>query len=663
MPNHLQDQTSPYLLQHAHNPVDWYPWGEEAFRKAQAEDKPVFLSIGYSTCHWCHVMARESFEDEGVARLLNDNFVSIKVDREERPDVDSIYISVCQALNGSAGWPASIFMTGEQRPFFAGTYFPKTPAYGSPAFPDLLALIAEKWRTDRAGLLAAAGRLTRRLRRAESEAGRRGAGPETAGGPDPELLTRAYAHFCRSFDPVNGGFGPAPKFPVPHSLLFLMSYYSKKGPAKALSMAERSLEQMYRGGLFDHIGGGFCRYSTDAYYLAPHFEKMLYDNALLIMAYAQAYEHSGRALYLETAQRVAAYLLRELRADNGGFYSAQDADSQGEEGKYYLFRPQELLELLGREAGERFNKYFDITKAGNVQGQSIPNLLSTPELTHEVDPYLEQVYQYRRSRYPLSVDDKQLTAWNSLAVSALCRLYRVSGRHAYLQAALEAEEFIRRELGGEEGRLYVSWRRGRPGPGGFLQDYAAYAWALLDLHQATLDEKYLQEAARLARRSLADFSDEEGGGFYMYAPDREQLLLRPKESYDGALPSGNSLMAAVLVQLSQLLPQEEEWLRAAERQLTWLSGQAASFPAGQTLFLLALSDWLQPLPHLTVVPATAEQRQELAADLPCRLPLTLLTRLLPGPQPDYPLKEGLTTYYLCHERACRPGVNYLPELP
>lgn len=532
MPNHLQHETSPYLLQHAENPVDWYPWGEAAFRRAREEDKPVFLSIGYSTCHWCHVMAHESFEDAEIAEILNRYFVSVKVDREERPDIDSIYMAVCQAFTGSGGWPTSIFMTAEQKPFFAGTYFPKSGWGGRPGLRELLLVIHEKWETDRTTLLRQADAVVSALEQGGGE-------PGTA---DAGLLDSAVLLYKQTYDRKNGGFGDAPKFPTPHNLLFLLTYYERRRDAACLEMAERTLVQMYRGGLFDHIGFGFCRYSTDGRFLVPHFEKMLYDNALLILAYCKAYAVTKKTLYLEIAEKTAAYVLREMTSPEGGFYSAQDADSDGEEGKYYLFTPEEITGLLGQTDGEAFNRRFGISGTGNFEGKNIPNLLNSEPQDNTFDGLLEKVYQYRKKRCALHLDDKVLTSWNALMTAALCRLYRVSGKAMYLTAAKRAEDFIQKYLW-ENGRLFVSFRAGRRGAKGFLDDYAAYLYAQLALYEATLEQEHLDRAERLCGDVLASFRDGENGGFYLYGSDSETLLLRPKETYDGAIPSGNSMMA------------------------------------------------------------------------------------------------------------------------
>ena len=381
MSNHLKGQTSPYLLQHAENPVEWYPWCEEAFERAKREDKPVFLSIGYSTCHWCHVMARESFENPEIADILNRHYISVKVDKEERPDIDSIYMAVCQAFTGSGGWPTSIFMTAEQKPFFAGTYFPPTSRWGSVGLKELLLAINDKWKYDRGSLLKSADKII------SAVGSVRGAAVQG----DESLIQRAMENYRQSFDEKNGGFGEPPKFPMPHNLLFLLQEYDRHGNEKALKMAEKTLRQMYLGGLFDHIGYGFCRYSTDRFFLVPHFEKMLYDNALLIMAYCRAFEITKKPFYKSVAEKTAAYILNEMTSPDGGFYSAQDADSDGAEGKYYVFDPREIEKVLGKETGAGFCKYYGITQQGNFQGKSIPNLLNTHEPDDRFDGFLPDI--------------------------------------------------------------------------------------------------------------------------------------------------------------------------------------------------------------------------------------------------------------------------------
>lgn len=653
MQNHLKDQTSPYLLQHAENPVDWYPWCEEAFRRAKAEDKPVFLSIGYSTCHWCHVMAHESFEDEGIAALLNRYFIAVKVDREERPDIDNIYMTVCQAFTGSGGWPATIFLTPEQKPFFAGTYFPKTSAYGRIGLKELLIQVHERWETARGRLLQSADEIISILSKNVS----------TKGELKDQLIEDAVCDFKRSFDEQFGGFGDAPKFPMPHNLLFLMRYYEKSRDEAALRMAEKTLFYMHCGGIFDHIGGGFSRYSTDRYFLVPHFEKMLYDNALLILAYCKAYEITKKELYRDTAEHTAAFVLREMRAPEGGFYSAQDADSEGIEGKYYLFEPSELVQLLGKKEGAEFNQYFDITERGNFEGKSIPNILQHEALTtlpfskekERLKKCKKAVYKYRKGRYALHLDDKILTSWNGLMIAALCSLYRVSGDGAYLEAAVLAWEFIDKSLCDKD-VLYVSFRNGQRGGRGFLDDYAFSIFALLALYEAALDHKYLCQAEKFCNRVISDFYDRGKGGFFLYGNGNEPLVLRPKEAYDGAVFSGNSAMAYNLVRLS-FLGIGEAMGELTKEQLAFMGGEAEKYPAGYCMFLMALLDYRNPPDKITIV---VKDKRDLAG-LSCKIPIDTVVCVLEKPTKEYPLVNDKTTYYVCTGQTCKPPVNELED--
>ena len=641
MRNHLKNQTSPYLLQHADNPVDWYPWSEEAFTKARVEDKPVFLSIGYSTCHWCHVMAHESFEDLEIADILNKYYVSIKVDKEERPDIDSIYMAVCQAFTGSGGWPTSIFMTAEQKPFFAGTYFPRTARYGSIGFKELLLIIHQKWKNERDALVDSADKITAALNQHHVAASQ----------AEGTLLDTALRWYEQNFDASFGGFGGAPKFPTPHNLLFLMQQYEKQGNRQALNMAEITLQKMYAGGLFDHIGYGFCRYSTDRYYLVPHFEKMLYDNALLILAYCKAYELTGKSFYLEVAKKTASYILDEMTSPKGGFYSAQDADSDGEEGKYYVFTPEEIIELLGQADGTAFCERFGITKTGNFEGKSIPNLLHAKDLTDErFDCFLPTLREYRRGRTRLHTDDKILTAWNALMIAALCRLYRCSRDHRYLEAAKKAQGFIENSLFSQD-TLYVSFRDGKLGEHGFLDDYAGYIFALLSLYDATLEETFLCRAMQLTRETVTQYYDSEHGGFYLSGRDNETLLFRPKECYDGALPSGNSLIAYVFVRLNALLP-DHSTENILNKQLAYMAGEAERYPAGFSMFLMALSNFLAP-PLLVTVVSNGED----LSDLPFVLPSDAIVKVLERPLQEYKLLNNETTFYVCRKCSCLPPMN------
>lgn len=663
MQNHLKNQTSPYLLQHADNPVNWYPWCQEAFERAKAEDKPIFLSIGYSTCHWCHVMAHESFEDERIAEILNNHFISIKVDKEERPDIDSIYMSVCQALTGSGGWPTTIFLTPQQKPFFAGTYFPKTSRYGQPGLEELLLAIHQKWITNRKALLHSAEAVISFLNKESAT---------EHGTSNSKLIESAFSLYKRSFDEEYGGFGSAPKFPTPHNLLFLMKYYEKTEDETALKMVEKTLFQMYRGGIFDHIGGGFSRYSTDPFFLVPHFEKMLYDNALLILAYCKAYQLTKNTIYSDVAEKTADYILREMTSVEGGFFSAQDADSEGVEGKYYLFEPKEIVRVLGEKVGEEFNRYFDITEKGNFEGKNIPNLLHNKttgesltfprmEVISDVnlfEEHLPALYEYRKNRYALHLDDKILTAWNGLMIAAMCHLYRITGKDIYLNAAVKAEEFIENKLC-DQNTLFVSYRQGKRSGKGFLDDYANEIFALLALYGATLDNAYLERAKQFCEKAVAEFYDKEQGGFFLYGKENEQLILCPKETYDGAVFSGNSAMAYNLVQLYYLTG-EEKYQKQAEKQLSFLSAEAANYPAGHAMFLVALADYLDAPDKVTIV--VKEGKGDInEKPFPCQISLDTIVHLVKSPTEEYPLKDDKTTFYVCQGRTCQPPVNELDE--
>ena len=642
MSNRLIRESSPYLLQHASNPVDWYPWGEEAFLRAKREDKPIFLSIGYSTCHWCHVMAHESFENREIANILNDHFISIKVDREERPDIDSVYMTVCQAFTGSGGWPASIFMTPEKMPFWAGTYYPPVSRYGMVGFGDLLRAIHQKWTKDRELLLTSARQVADALQKNSQTA---------LSDLDPSLPEQAENQFAQSFDAQYGGFGQAPKFPMPHQLLFLLARSQLSGSKGALAMAQVTLTQMRKGGLFDHIGYGFSRYSTDRSYLVPHFEKMLYDNALLMLAYTAAYTVDHNPLFLDTAQQTADFVLRELTSPEGGFYSALDADSDGVEGKYYLLGYDEVLQVLGKESGQHFNRAYGITPRGNFEGQNIPNRLHSKTAVGPYPDSLLQLREYRKARASLHLDDKVLTSWNGLTIAALAFLYRVTGEELYLHAAQRGREFINTHL--RRGTsLFAGFRAGKKGAPGFLDDYAFYTAALLALYDATGEHTLLEEAEDLCRETIRQFEDRRKGGFFLSGKNHEALLFNPKDYADTALPSGNSVMALNLTRLSQITG-KEEWTHAAEEQLKNLAGPAKEYPMGYSLSLLALLLYQNPPPRITVVPSPEANPSVIQKSLP----LYSVSTMLQGPNSQYPLLNGKTTYYICKGRTCLPPTN------
>lgn len=645
MSNRLEKETSPYLLQHKDNPVDWYAWGKEAFDKAKREDKPIFLSIGYSTCHWCHVMAHESFENKQIAELLNRYFVSIKVDKEERPDVDSVYMAVCQAFTGSGGWPTSIFMTAEQKPFFAGTYFPPDSRGGMIGFAELLFAIHEKWDNDRTALLEQANGIIKHI---SDKSGQE----QNA---DIQLCHKAVDIYEKTYDEKNGGFGQSPKFPMAHNILFLLSYYNRYKSGEALQMAEHTLLQMYRGGMFDHIGFGFCRYSTDDKFLVPHFEKMLYDNALLIIAYCKAYTATKKPLYLEIAQKTASFVLREMTSEYGGFYSALDADSQGKEGKYYLFEKDEIIAILGKKDGEIFCRRYGITAAGNFEGLNIPNLLCSDVEDKSLDVFLPKLEEYRKNRFSLHLDDKILTAWNGLMIAAMCELYITTKKDIYLAAAKKADKFIRTNLF-EKGELFVSYRDKKRGVKGFLDDYAGYIFALLCLYKATFEEDCLLLAKQLCNKVFDDFADN-NGGLFLYGKESEELILRPKETYDGAVPSGNSLMAYNAVTIA-LLSDNEYYKDKVQKLLDFIARDASRYPIGYAMFLVALMDYYDPPAKVTVVLDKDTDIKALPLDKLNNMSVTVFREATE----QYKLKNGKTTYYVCKNNSCKPPVNDLKDV-
>ncbi|MBD5099097.1 MAG: thioredoxin domain-containing protein [Clostridiales bacterium] len=658
MSNRLSMERSPYLLQHADNPVDWRPWGPEVFEEAKRSDRPIFLSIGYSTCHWCHVMAHESFEDKMVARAVNASFLPVKVDREERPDVDAVYMAACLAMNGSGGWPLTALLTPDQQPFWVGTYLPKAQLL------ELLDHAARLWREDRASLLAAGEALTARLRQ-EAE--------NRPGAPRRELVRQAASLFARSFDAKWGGFGPPPKFPTPHNLIFLLRYARLTGDGHARKMALRTLDAMYQGGLFDHVGGGFSRYSTDSRWLIPHFEKMLYDNALLALAYTEAFQHTRRPLYEQIVRRTLDYMLQELPGPQGGLCCGQDADSDGVEGKYYALTPEKLIPVLGQSDAKRFCRWYGITQEGNFEGKSVPNLLGQAQFDREPEEIAalrERVYAYRLGRTVLHRDDKILTAWNALALAALARAGLALDEPRYLDAARRTADFLAAKLTAPDGRLLARWRDGNAAHPGKLDDYAFYAYGLLELYGTTFDPADLSRAAGLADCLLELFFDRERGGFYPYASDGEQLLTRTKEAYDGAMPSGNSAAALVLSRLARLTG-ERLWREAADRQLSWLAGAAQDYPAGYGFAMMAFLEKLWPSAELVVTAQAVPP--ELAAFLR-ETPRPELTVLVKTPSSastlaalapfttDYPIPKEGARYYLCRDGACAQPVEGTADL-
>lgn len=711
MSNRLKQEKSPYLRQHGENPVDWYPWCQEAFERARREDKPVFLSIGYSTCHWCHVMAHESFENQEIARLLNQDYISVKVDREERPDIDAVYMDVCQAVTGSGGWPLTILMTPEQKPFFAGTYFPRTTRYEQPGLEDILERAADLWKSDRAELLDIGEQILTAITRQASD-GLKGAEPDKA------LLDQAYRTFCRQFDPLWGGFGAAPKFPSPHNLLFLMRYgweqenqIPGKSGAQALYMAEHTLAAMAQGGIQDQIGGGFSRYSTDEKWLIPHFEKMLYDNALLILAYLEAYQITGKAVYGDTVRRTADYVLRELTDPQGGFYCGQDADSDGIEGKYYAFTPKEIETVLGEAEGRKFCDLYGITEQGNFEGKSIPNRIGQAEglwkrtddwakspfadspeghqaarkskhqekdfcqnSSHKrqtEDLWLAKLYDYRKERTVLHRDDKILLSWNGWMILALARAGWILEEKRYTDAAQRAQRFLEKHMTDEKDRLYLRFCDGEAAHMGQLEDYGVYALALLELYRVTFQTEYLTKAIHRGAQMMELFEDREQGGYFITSRDAEALISRPKEIYDGAMPSGNSVAAMVLEALAALTG-ESKWQEAAWRQLRFLAAEIRDYPSGSSFALLAMAEGLYPHREL-VCAGQAGAREELRQYLRQRPAhgLHVLVKTAANAEElaecapfteAYPIPDQGSCYYLCENGACQNPVTELRQL-
>ncbi|MBN2809662.1 MAG: thioredoxin domain-containing protein [Deltaproteobacteria bacterium] len=598
MVNRLQHESSAYLRQHAEQPVDWFPWGPEALEKARLEDKPLFLSIGYSTCHWCHVMAHESFDDVEVAALLREHFVAVKIDREERPDLDQIYMLACQFFTGAGGWPLSVFITPEGVPFFAGTYFPKRGGYGlnMPGFIDILNFLATRWQSQRADLLKSGAEVVRLLQ-----------GMAQAQPVDEvlsvDLLGNAAEHLHENFDPAEGGFGSAPKFPTAHQLLFLLRWQQRSGSAIALEMVEKTLDKMAAGGIFDHLGGGFHRYSVDKQWQIPHFEKMLYDQATIMMAYTEAAQISGKQEYAAVVAAIVAYVERDLRGDAGLFYAAQDADSEGREGAFYVWTRAQIEAGLGPLEGERFCRYYGVTEKGNfpeIPGSSVLHLVAEsetdPVAAAELEPDLkrwrEALLRERAQRPAPFIDEKIITAWNGLMIAALARAAVVFEESSYLHLAESAALALMARLGREGGRLWRRWRTGEePAISAFLDDYAFFIWGLLELDAAGADQRFLEEARRLTATVNELFWDAAGERYFFSAADAEKLVARNLELHDGALPASNSVMIMNLLRLAPMSGDSDLYNRA-EKALGRIAGLAARTPLLYLHYLSALDEYL-----------------------------------------------------------------------
>jgi hypothetical protein len=606
MPNHLAHESSPYLLQHQNNPVDWYPWGPEAFEKARRDEKPIFLSIGYSACHWCHVMEHESFENETIARVLNEHFVAVKVDREERPDLDQIYMNTVQMLTGRGGWPMSVFLTPDLKPFYGGTYWPPTGRQGMPGFDQILAAVVDAWKNRRDQAITAADQLTTEIQKAGVGAG------GNAGDLSHDLISGAVSQLARAFDRTFGGFGQAPKFPHPMDLQLLLAVYSRNQQPGLVDMARLTLDRMAAGGIYDHLGGGFARYSVDERWLVPHFEKMLYDNALLARAYTDAYLVTHDENYARVVRETLDYVLRDMTDPAGGFYSTEDADSEGAEGLFYTWTADEIDAVLGDERGATFGRVFDVTDAGNFEGRCILNLPKTieqsakllkrspDELAHELAQSKSALFAVRENRVHPAKDDKVLVAWNGLMIDALARAGTALDEPRYVAAAERAAEFILAQMRRGDGRLLHTWRGGKAKLDAYLDDYAALANSLATLYEATGDERWIDESVRLVDVMLDKFADPAGGGFFYTASDHEQLLTRTKELTDSSVPSGNALAATTLLRLGKLLGRND-YLDAATKTILAATPIIERAPMAAGQMLLALDRLLGPSHELVLV--------------------------------------------------------------
>ncbi|HMS83518.1 MAG TPA: aldo/keto reductase [Nitrospira sp.] len=669
-PNRLLHETSPYLLQHAYNPVDWYPWGPDALQLAKETQRPILLSIGYSACHWCHVMERESFENQAIAELMNRWFICIKVDREERPDLDEIYMAATIAMNhGQGGWPMTVFLTPEQEPFFAGTYFPPEDRWGRPGFGSVLKKIADYWDTRSSDVREQAKELTGQLQGTKQ--------PLSPISISESVLTEAVSQFKDDFDETHGGFGTAPKFPPAMGLSFLLRSHRRSGDSQTLNMVTKTLDMMAAGGIYDHIGGGFARYSTDARWLVPHFEKMLYDNALLARVYVEAYQVTKSPLYRHVATDVLDYICREMTGPEGGFYSSTDADSEGVEGKFFVWTPTQVREILQNdEDTRRFCALYDITEAGNWEHTNIPNRLrpieevarqlnlTTNELLDSASRAKPLLYEARRKRIPPGLDDKIITSWNGMMLSAMAEAARVFDDDRYLQQASRTTDYLLRHHAKPDGRLFRTSRAGRAHLDAYLEDYAYLAEGLVDLYEAGAAESYLHAAARLADYLITDFLDEEQGGFFTTAKQHEALLLRHREGTDGATPSANAVAASALARLS-FHYDRDDWRRAATAAVRAYGRQTIRYPRAFAKSL-AVVDFLTEGPvELAIVgdftkDALGSIRQAVAQ---CYLPNRVIATDPPSTPSSLPLLKdrpavsGLPTLYICRNYTCQQPIT------
>jgi len=672
--NKLITEKSPYLLQHAENPVDWYSWGEEAFEKARMEDKPIFLSVGYSTCHWCHVMAHESFEDPTVAKLMNDVFVSIKVDREERPDIDKIYMTVCQIMTNSGGWPLTILMTPDKKPFFAGTYFPKESRYGRIGLIDLINRVKNLWKNDRKELLASSEKITFALQDINVESPGRSL--------EEKVIENAYSRLSMRFDEKRGGFGSSPKFPSPHNLLFLLRYWKRTEDKNALDMVESTLKAMRRGGIYDQIGFGFHRYSTDVNWLVPHFEKMLYDQALLALSYLETYQATGNIEYGNTAKEIFTYILRDMSSPEGGFYSAEDADSEGEEGKFYVWTKEEIENILEKEDAELIESIYNIETNGNYLDEAtrektgknilhlkvdLSKLANTQEESfhNSIESMRQKLFDSRETRIKPHRDDKILTDWNGLMIAALAKGGFVLNEQIYIEAAKKAVNFILKDLRRSDGRLLHRYRDGTAEIDAYVDDYSFLIWGLINLYEATFDTFYLRTAIDLIEDQITHFWDSFIGGFFFTAEDGEKLLARQKEIYDSAIPSGNSVAMLNLLKLTQLTG-NQDYERKADHISRVFAENVRKSPVAHTFLLTAVYYAVGPTFSLVIAGDTGkEDTNDMLSEIKKHfLPnKSLIFRPTEKTSPEidelsnfvqyFGKLDGKATAYVCIDKTCK----------
>ena len=689
MPNRLIKETSPYLRQHAHNPVDWYPWGPEAFGRAQRENKPIFLSIGYSTCHWCHVMAHESFEHPEVARLMNETFVSIKVDREERPDIDNVYMSACQVMTGSGGWPLSIIITPDKKPFFAATYIPREGRFGLIGMMELIPHIRELWATQRGEALSLSNKIATVLQQTSQDT----PGEEL----DEATLELTYEQLAKRFDGQHAGFSSAPKFPTPHNLFFLLRYWKRGGNEAALDMVKKTLQAMRRGGIYDHVGFGFHRYSTDSQWLVPHFEKMLYDQAMLAMAYTEAYQATGKEDYGKTAREIFTYVLRDMTVPEGGFCSAEDADSEREEGKFYLWTQEEVRQALGNEEADFTAQVFNIEKDGNFteqatrrkSGVNILHLrkplekiasdlnLSQQDLQAHLEVIRPKLFAYREKRVHPMKDDKILTDWNGLMIAALAKGAQAFDEPEYAEVACRAADFILGNMRKADGRLWHRYRDGQAGVEANLDDYAFLVWGLIELYEAIFDARHLGVALELTGDMVRHFWDKDGGGLYLVPDDGESLFVRKKEIYDGAMPSGNSMAMLNLLRLGRMTANSDLEEKAAKIGRAF-SRSVKQSPSAHTQLMVALDFGIGPCYEVVIAGnAKAEDTKAMVKALRTRFLPNKVVLLNPSEQKSPEIAQlaeftknqssigGKATAYVCLNYNCKlptTDINKMLEL-